>query len=58
MGAQVSHALSRAGIAHTVRSLGINDEFGQSAYVAEHLYEKHGLTGPKMAEAALALLGK
>jgi transketolase len=57
MGAQVSHALSRAGIAHTMRSLGINDEFGQSAYVAEHLYEKHGLTGPKMAEAALALLG-
>jgi transketolase len=58
MGAQVSHALSRAGIAHVIRSLGINDEFGQSAYVAEHLYEKHGLTGPKMAQAALELLGK
>jgi transketolase len=58
MGAQISHALSRAGIAHAVTSLGIDDEFGQSAYVAEHLYEKHGLTGPKMAEAALKLLGK
>jgi transketolase len=58
MGAQVSHSLSNAGIAHVAKTLGIDDEFGQSAYVAEHLYEKHGLTGPKMAEAALALLGK
>lgn len=58
MGAQVSHALSNAGIAHSMTSLGIRDEFGQSAYLAEHLYEKHGMTGPKMAEAALKLLGK
>ena len=58
MGAQVSHALSNAGIAHTMKSLGIHNEFGQSAYLAEQLYEKHGLTAPKMAEAALALLGK
>lgn len=58
MGAQISHALSTAGIPHVMKSLGINDEFGQSAYVAEQLYEKHGMTGPKMAEAALALLGK
>jgi transketolase len=57
MGAQVSHALSQAGIAHQIRSLGIHGEFGQSAYLAEHLYEKHGLTGPKMAEAALDLIG-
>jgi transketolase len=35
MGAQLSHALSRAGIAHRVTSLGIPGEFGQSAYVAE-----------------------
>lgn len=56
MGAQVSHALSMAGIAHRVRSLGIPGEFGQSAYLAEELYAKHGLTGPKMAEAALELL--
>jgi len=56
LGAQVSHALSRAGVAHRITSLGIQDEFGQSAYLAEHLYEKHGLTGPKMAEAALQLL--
>ncbi len=56
MGAQVSHALSRVGIAHRIKSLGIQGEFGQSAYVAEHLYEKHGLTAAKMAEAAEALL--
>jgi transketolase len=58
MGAQVSHALSNSGIAHTMKSLGVHNEFGQSAYLAEELYVKHGLTAPKMAEAALALLGK
>ena len=57
MGAQISHALSQAGIAHRVKSLGIKGEFGQSAYVAEELYKKHGLTGEKMAEAALELIG-
>ena len=30
MGAQVSHALSNAGISHRIRSLGIEGEFGQS----------------------------
>jgi transketolase len=57
MGAQISHALSQAGIAHRMKSLGIHGEFGQSAYVAEDLYKKHGLTGDKMAEAALQLIG-
>src|SRR6185436_10476267 len=56
MGAQISHALSQAGIPHRVKSLGIRGEFGQSAYVAEHLYELHGLTAAKMVEAAQALL--
>lgn len=56
MGAQVSHALSTAGIAHRAASLGIHGEFGQSAYMAEELYVLHGLTGPKMAEAALKLI--
>ena len=58
MGSQISHALSTNGIPHVMKSLGIDDEFGQSAYMAEELYVKHGMTGPKMAEAALALLGK
>jgi transketolase len=56
MGAQLSHALSMAGIAHRVKSLAIHGEFGQSAYLAEELYVRHGLTGPMMAEAALALV--
>jgi transketolase len=58
MGALVSHALAQAGMAHRIKSLGIRGEFGQSAYVAEQLYEKHGLTAAKMAAAALELLGK
>lgn len=56
MGAQISHALSNAGIAHRIKTLGIPGEFGQSAYVAEHLYEHHGLTAAKLVEAAEALV--
>lgn len=58
MGSQLSHALSQAGIEHRVHSLGIRGEFGQSAYIAEHLYEHHGLTADRMVEAALALVGR
>ena len=56
MGAQISHALSEAGIAHRMKTLGIHGEFGQSAYIAEHLYEHHGLTAAKLIEAAVALV--
>ena len=56
MGAQVSHALARAGIPHRMKSLGIPGEFGQSAYIAEHLYRHHGLTSEKLVEAAQALM--
>ena len=56
MGAQISHALSEAGVPHRIKTLGIHGEFGQSAYVAEHLYEHHGLTAAKMVEAAEALM--
>ncbi|MDA7657930.1 transketolase, partial [Verrucomicrobia bacterium] len=58
MGAQVSHALSDSGIPHQIKTLGIDGEFGQSAYMAEHLYEKHGLTADSMVNAAKELLGK
>src|ERR1044071_8596190 len=58
MGAQISHALAQAGVPHSMRSLGIRGEFGQSAYVGEHLYEKHGLTAAKMVEAALELTAR
>jgi transketolase len=56
MGSMVSHALTRNGVAHQMRSLGIRGEFGRSAYVAEHLYELHGLTAGKMADAAVELV--
>jgi transketolase len=56
MGAQLSHALAQAGLAHRMKSLAIQGEFGQSAYVAEQLYEKHGLTAPRMVQAAKELL--
>ena len=57
MGAQVAHALATAGIAHRMKSLAIPGEFGQSAYLAEQLYERYGLTTAKVMEAAQALLG-
>lgn len=56
MGAQISHALSNAGIAHRLKTLAIGGEFGQSAYLAEELYQAHGLTADKMVEATLALM--
>jgi transketolase len=56
MGAQVSHALANAGIAHRMKSLGIQGHFGQSAYLAEQLYEHHGLTTAGMVGAAQALM--
>jgi transketolase len=56
MGSQVAHALAQAGIVHRMKSLGIHGEFGQSAYVAEDLYQKHGLTAAKIVEAARELM--
>jgi len=56
MGAQVAHALAQAGKVHRMKSLGMRGEFGQSAYVAEDLYQKHGLTAEKIVEAALELM--
>jgi transketolase len=56
MGAQVAHTLAQAGIVHRMKSLGIEGEFGQSAYVAEDLYQKHGLTADKIIDAARELM--
>ncbi len=56
MGAQLSHALSRTGIAHQITTLGIDGEFGQSAYKADQLYEKNGLSAEGVIAAAKALL--
>jgi transketolase len=56
MGAQLAHALAQAGVVHRMKSLGIKGDFGQSAYVAEDLYQKHGLTAEKIIEAARELM--
>ena len=58
MGAQLSHALSRAGITHRVRTLGIDGQFGQSAYQADHLYDKNGLSVEGVIAATKELLDK
>jgi len=54
-GAQVVHALVTAGIELKVRTLGIKGEFGQSAYTADELYAKHGLTADGLIAAAKEL---
>ena len=56
MGAQLAHQLSQAGIHHQMKTLAMRGEFGQSAYVAEDLYKKHGLTSAKIVEAARELM--
>ena len=58
MGAQVSHALSDAGIPHTIKTLAVHGEFGQSAYLAKELYDRHGLNTDSMVAAAKKLLGR
>ena len=55
MGAQLIHALTLHSVPLQAQSLGVKGEFGQSAYVADHLYQKHGLDGESIARAAMAL---
>lgn len=56
MGAQLTHALVQAGIPIKLKSLGVHGEFGQSAYLADELYRKHGIGQDAIVEAALGLL--
>lgn len=56
MGAMISHALLQEGVALKLRSLGVKGEFGQSAYKASELYEKHGLDSKALIKAAKELL--
>ena len=43
MGSLLCHALATNGVPFKVTSLGVKGEFGQSAYSALELYQKHGL---------------
>jgi transketolase len=57
MGAQLVHALLREG--HEVKklkTLGVHDQFGQSAYQAADLYQKHGIDRTAIVKAAIEIL--
>ncbi|MCM2282984.1 MAG: transketolase [Bdellovibrionaceae bacterium] len=56
MGELLTHALAMAGEPVRVKSLGVGDHFGQSAYSALDLYKKHGLDATAITAAAQALL--
>jgi transketolase len=51
MGAMFSHALLLKGLVFQMKSLGVKDQFGQSAYTALELYRKHGLDAEAMVQA-------
>lgn len=55
MGAMLTHALALKGETFRVKSLGVGDKFGQSAYSALELYKMHGLDSASITKAALSL---
>ena len=55
MGAQLVHALKVGGYEFKCVSLGVDGEFGQSAYTADQLYAKHHLDEVALIEAFKSL---
>lgn len=55
MGSMLVRELVQAGVALKATTLGVGDEFGQSAYSALELYKKHGLDAPAIVKAAQTL---
>lgn len=55
MGAQVAHALGQAGIHFNMASVGMQAEFGQSAYLANELYDKYGMGTSGIVESIESL---
>ena len=55
MGSMLVRELVQAGVALKASTLGVGDEFGQSAYSALELYKKHGLDADAIAHAAQTL---
>lgn len=55
MGAWLAHTLALAKIKFEMVSLGVKDEFGQSAYEALDLYKQHGMDSEAIAKAAQKL---
>lgn len=56
-GTFVAHQLSLAGVPFKMKSLGVHEKFGQSAYNAIDLYRMHGFDSEAIAKAAQQLLG-
>jgi transketolase len=56
MGAMLSHALNLAGHQFELRSLGIDGDFGQSAYEAVDLYKKHHIDSSALVKKVKELL--
>ncbi|MCB0356010.1 MAG: transketolase [Bdellovibrionales bacterium] len=56
LGAVVAHAMAQRGVLKRMRSLGVADHFGQSAYAANELYEKHAMDKNALIKAALAMV--
>ncbi len=54
-GSILVHQLALQGVTMKVASLGVHDEFGQSAYKASELYAKHGMDAKAITAAALKL---
>lgn len=54
-GAMITHALCLAGVEFRVKSLGIGDHFGRSAYTSDQLYDKFGLGVKDIVEAAVSI---
>ena len=55
MGQQLVHQLNEANVDFKVKSIGIPRAFGQSAYLADELYAKHGMDGKAVATALKSL---
>ncbi len=57
MGSYLCHQLIQAGENIFMKSLGVHGEFGQSAYNAIELYQKHKMDSVSISKAAKELLG-
>jgi transketolase len=56
LGQMIAHALAVEGISFRLKSLAVQGEFGQSAYSAHDLYQKHHLDEKAIVQAARELL--
>ena len=56
LGSLLVHGLVQKGVAMKLKSLGVDGKFGQSAYTANELYQKHGMDQSAILKAAECLL--